>query len=54
MSWYHKRIVQNVEIIINKKVKLMLNLPMRKKCTLTGDVILGKYVQTLKNLGKSF
>ena len=28
--------------IVNKKVKLMLNLPMRKKCTLTDGVILGK------------
>ena len=33
MSWYQKHIVKNSEIIVNKKVKLMLNLPMRKKCT---------------------
>ena len=34
--------------------KLMLNLAMKKKCTLTDGVILGKQVQTLKNLGKLF
>ena len=31
----------------------MLNLPMRKKCTLTNDEILGKLVHTLKSSGKS-
>ena len=35
MSWYQKHIVKNSEIIINKKVKLMLNFPIGKKCTLT-------------------
>ena len=42
MSRYPKHIVTNIEIIVNKKVKLMLNLPMRKECTLTDGVILGK------------
>ena len=32
----------NIKIIVNKKVKLMLDLSMRKECTLTDDVILGK------------
>ena len=45
---------QNLEIIINQKVKLMLNLPMRMKCTLTDSVTLERLVQTLKTLGKSF
>ena len=33
---------KNSEIIVHKKVKPMLYLPMRKKCTLTGSVILVK------------
>ena len=31
---------QKFRIITNKKIKLMLNLPMRNKCTLTDGVIL--------------
>ena len=33
---------RQTEIIVNKKVKLMLNLPIRKKCTLTDGVTLRK------------
>ena len=42
MNWYQKHIIKNSEIIVNKKPKLMLNSPMRKKCTLTDGVIPGK------------
>ena len=33
-----KHIVKNSETIVNKKVTLILNLPMRKKCTLIDGV----------------
>ena len=42
-------IAKNLEININKKVKFMLDLPIRIKCILTDGVILERLVQTLKN-----
>ena len=48
--WYQKHIIKNSEIIVNKSVKLMFNLRMRKRCILTDGVIIEKEIQTLKNL----
>ena len=48
-SWYQKHTIKNLEIIINKKVKLMLNLPVRKKAY---ELVPEAYHQKFRNYNK--